>query len=164
MNKIENKKQIYKIKVKTNIESVRGKINEMFDESNNLFKGNFIGTLKGDTFSGHTNFSININVKGRITKDKDNTIIDLTINDCSPDYKSTFSAFFLVFLFIALIIIASNKVTDIIIYLIPIVIFGLGYLVLRIKMYIFRSFFKPKLKRIADNFTKDVNGEIINIG
>lgn len=163
MSKSEKKKQNYKIETITDIDTIRENINLMFDESNNLFKGKFVGNLKGDSFSGHTNYSTHIDVKGRITGDKEKTIIDLTINDCSPDYKTITNTFFIVSLCLSLLIIAVNKVTDVIIYLIPIVIFGLGYLVIVIKRYIFKSL-KPKLNGIAENFAKDIDGKIINIG
>lgn len=162
MSKKENKKQNYKIETTTSIELVRAKFNEMFDESNNIFKGKFVGTIKNDIFSGHTSYNTNIDVKGKIFENKEKTIIDLNINDCRPNFKAIINTLFIVFLFLALLIIASSKVTDIIIYLIVIVLFGLGYLVMRIKRYIFKSF-EPKLREIADDIAKDTNGKIINI-
>ncbi|WP_299716645.1 hypothetical protein [uncultured Tenacibaculum sp.] len=163
MSKSEKKKQNYKIETITDIDTIRESINLMFDETNNIFKGKFVGNLKGDSFSGHTNYSTHIDVKGRITGEKEKTTIDLIINDCSPDYKTITNTFFIVFLCLSLLIIAVNKVTDIIVYLIPIVIFGLGYLGIIVKRYIFKSF-KPKLSDIAEKFAKDVDGKIINIG
>ncbi|WP_025743343.1 hypothetical protein [Aquimarina pacifica] len=163
MSKSEKKKQNYKIETITDIDTIRESINLMFDETNNIFKGKFVGNLKGDSFSGHTNYSTHIDVKGKINGDKEKTTIDLIINDCSPDYKTITNTFFIVFLCLSLLIIAVNKVTDIIIYLIPIMIFGLGYFGIIIKRSIFKSF-KPKLSDIAEKFAQDVDGKIINIG
>ena len=163
MSKSEKNKQNYKIETITDIDTVLKKINLMFDENNSLYKGEFVGSLKGDSFSGHMNYNNHIDVRGKITVDKEKTTIDLIINDCSPDYKTITNTFLIVFLCLSLLIIAVNKITDITIYLIPIMIFGLGYLGIIIRRYIYKSL-KPKLSKIAKKFAEDVNGEIINNG
>ena len=162
MSKKENKKQIYKIETKTNIDSVREMLNEIFNESHDYSsKGKFIGSFKNDTFSGHTNYNTQIDLNGKIYWDKDKTIIDLKIHDCSPNFNTIINALFSVFFFLAIIITVSSKVTDIIVYLILIVVFGLGYLSVRIKNYLFKKI-TPNLKGIAKNITKKIDGEIIN--
>jgi len=163
LSKSEKNKQNYKIETITDIDTVLKKINLMFDENNSLYKGEFVGSLKGDSFSGHMNYNNHIDVRGKITVDKEKTTIDLIINDCSPDYKTITNTFLIVFLCLSLLIIAVNKITDITIYLIPIMIFGLGYLGIIIRRYIYKSL-KPKLSKIAKKFAEDVNGEIINNG
>lgn len=164
MSKIEDKKQNYTIETTADIELIREKINEMFNESNNLFKGKFIGTFKDDIFYGHSKYNTHIDVRGKIINHNEGkAIIDLKIDDCSPDYKSITNTLMLVFLFLSLLIIAANKVTDVIIYLIPIAIFGLAYLAILLNKYIF-GFIKPSLKKIAERFAKDINGIIINVG
>jgi len=161
--KMSQKLEKYNIETEFNIEKVRDIIDEMFNESNNFLKGKFIGTRNNDNFSGSTNYSVNITVKGKIFQDREKTFINMTISDSSPNYSTIVNTFIIIFLAIALIIIASNKSTDFFHYLIPIVIFGITFLGMKIFRIIIK-YFKPSLKNSAIMIAKGINGKIKNVG
>ena len=154
-NQIEH----YSIETNTDISIVRERIDKLFSNTNHVFKGKFVGLLNNDNFNGSTNYNVNITVKGKIIQDINKTIIEITISDNSPNYSTIINSFIIIFLAIILIIIASNKSTDFLHYLIPIIIFGFTWLTLISKKLIL-SYFKPKLKYSADFIAKEIKGKV----
>lgn len=153
----------YNIETEFEIKKVRDIIKKMFRESNSSLKGKFIGSMNNDTFFGSTNYNVNITVKGKVFKEKEKTFISMTISDTSPNYSTIENTFLIIFLTIVLIIIASNKSTDFLHYLVPIVIFGMTFLGLKIFRIIIK-YFKPSLKNSAELIAKEINGKIKNVG
>jgi hypothetical protein len=153
----------YNIETEFDLKKVRDIVNKMFSETNSFLKGKFIGSMKNDTFYGSTNYNVHITIKGNIYQKEEKTFISMTISDCSPNYATIANTFVIIFLVIALIIIASNKSTDIFHYLIPIVIFGITMLGLKIFRMIIK-YFKPSLKNSAELIAKEINGKIKNVG
>ena len=153
----------YCIETNTEISTVREKLDKLFNNTNHILKGKFIGSMNNDNFQGSTNYNVNITVKGKIIQNTNKTIVEMTISDNSPNYSTIVNALLLIFLCIILIIIAANKSTDFLTYLIPIIIFGFAWLALKI-MRLISSYFKPKLKDSADFIAKEIKGKIKNVG
>ena len=86
---MSNSIEIYTIKSNQEVSVVRDKIDSLFKETNNVFKGNFVGSMKNDTFQGSTNYSTNITVKGKVTQDNEKTLVEIKISDDSPNYTGT---------------------------------------------------------------------------
>ncbi|WP_372754496.1 hypothetical protein [Mariniflexile sp.] len=158
-NKVEN----YSIETETDLSVVREKMDKLFSNANHIFKGKLVGSFNNDIFQGSTNYNTNIIVKGKIIKNNNITVVKMTISDNSPNYATVSNALLIIFLGVSLIIIAANKSTDFLTYLIPIIIFGLAFLTLKIQRRISR-FFKPKLNESAKLIAKEINGTIKNIG
>lgn len=153
----------YCIETNTEISIVREKLDKLFSNTNHIFKGKFVGSMNNDNFQGSTNYNVNITVKGKIIPTANKTIVEMTISDNSPNYSSIVNTLFLTFLCVILIIIAANKSTDFLTYLIPIIIFGFTWLGLKIKKRI-SNYFKPKLKDSAEFIAKEIKGNIKNVG
>jgi len=158
-----DKVEQYCIETNTDISIVREKIDKLFSDTNHILKGKFVGSMKNDNFQGSTNYSVNVIVKGKIFQKTNKTIVEMTISDNSPNYSTIANALFLIFLCVILIIIAAIRSTDFLTYLIPIVIFGLAFLTLKIQRKI-SNYFKPKLNDSAKFIAKEINGKIKNVG
>jgi hypothetical protein len=160
---MSNSIEIYTIKSNQEVSVVRDKIDSLFKETNNVFKGNFVGSMKNDTFQGSTSYSTNITVKGKVTQDCEKTLVEIKISDDSPNYSTVVSVLLIIFLAISLLIVATNKnSTNIIHYIIPIVIFGFTFLAFKIYKII-SKFFTPKLRKSAEIIAKEIDGEIENV-
>ncbi len=153
----------YCIETNTDISIVREKIDKLFSDTNHLLKGKFVGSMKNDNFQGSTNYSVNVSVKGKITQDSNKTVVEITISDNSPNYSTIVNVILLIFLCVILIIIAANKSSDFLTYLIPIIIFGFAFLALKIQRKI-SNYFKPKLNDSAKFIAKEINGKIKKVG
>ncbi len=153
----------YCIETNTDISIVREKIDKLFSDTNHLLKGKFVGSMKNDNFQGSTTYSVNVSVKGKIIQDTNKTIVEMTISDNSPNYSTIVNVILLIFLCVILIIIAANKSSDFLTYLIPIIIFGFAFLALKIQRKI-SNHFKPKLNDSAKFIAKEINGKIKKVG
>jgi hypothetical protein len=157
---MSNSIEIYTIKSNQEVSVVRDKIDSLFKETNNVFKGKFVGSIKNDTFQGSTNYSTNITINGKVTQDDEKTLVEIKISDDSPDYSKVVNVLLITFLAISFLIVASSKnSTNIIHYIIPIVIFGFTFLAFKIYK-IFSKFWTPKLIKSAEIIAKEIDGKI----
>ena len=113
-----------------------------------------MGSMKNDIFQGSTSYSTNITVKGKVTQDNEKTLVEIKISDDSPNYSKVVKVLHLIFLAIYFLIVASSKnSTNIIHYIIPIVIFGFTFLAFTISKII-SKFRTPKLIKSAKIIAK----------
>lgn len=101
--------------------------------------------MNNDCFQGATNYSIQIYVKGKIIQHIEKVIIKVQALDHTPNYSVITNNLLLVFFIVVIIIIAANKSTDILHYLLAIIVFFLAFLFLKIKIKV-SNLFKSSLK------------------
>ena len=95
---LTKKIESYSIETETDLSFVRDKIDKLFNNSNHILKGKFVGSMNNDTFQGSTNYSTDITIKGKIFKNNNIIIVDMTISDNSPNYSTVSNALLIIFL------------------------------------------------------------------
>ena len=150
----------YKIESNSDIALVREKIDILFDSSNHVLKGKFIGTMKGDTFKGSTNYSVNVDVTGNVSTENDKTVVNMTISDNSPNYNVIANVLLILIVVIVTILNLSNESASVFSYIIPFVFAGGTWALLKLKTFVLKLF-KPKLRDSVEYVAKEIDGEIM---